>query len=60
MIANANEYSAFLEGTATNDELRTILKTMLIDSKLMMTLNLAACITDKNNHTRHYDFGRDI
>lgn len=53
MIVNANAYSAFLEGTATNDELRTILETMLKNPKLMMTLNLAACITDNNKGTRH-------
>mgnify|MGYP003514699704 CR=1 FL=1 len=48
IILNANAYSAFLEGTATKEEMREILKTMLEDSKLMMTLNLAACISDNS------------
>lgn len=48
MIVNANAYSAFLDGTATNEEVRTILETMLKNPRLMMTLNLAACITDSN------------
>lgn len=45
MICNANMYSAFLEGKATKDEMRTILKKMMRDSRLMMKLNLAATVT---------------
>ena len=44
MICNANEYSAFLEGKSTKDEMRTILKKMIRDSRLMMRLNLAAIV----------------
>ena len=47
MICNANVYSAFLEGKATKDEMRTILKKMMRDSRLMMKLNLAATVTSK-------------
>lgn len=47
MINNANVYSAFLEGKATKDEMRTILKKMMRDSKLMLKLNLAATVTCK-------------
>lgn len=47
MICNANVYSAFLEGKATKDEIRTILKKMMRDSRLMMKLNLAATVTSK-------------
>ena len=47
MICNANVYSAFLEGEATKDEMRTILKKMMRDSRLMMKLNLAATVTSK-------------
>lgn len=43
-ICNANVYSAFLEGKATKEEMRTILKKMMRDSRLMMTLNLAAAV----------------
>ena len=46
MICNANVYSAFLEGKATKDEMRTILKKMMRDSRLMMKLNLAATLTN--------------
>ena len=45
MICNANVYSAFLEGKATNDEMRVILKKMMRDSRLMMKLNLAATVS---------------
>ena len=45
MISNANVYSAFLEGKATKDEMRTILKKMMRDSRLMMKLNLAATVS---------------
>lgn len=45
MICNANLYSAFLEGKATKDEMRAILKKMMRDSRLMMKLNLAATVT---------------
>ena len=48
MIFNANVYSAFLEGKATKDEMRTILKKMMRDSRLIMMLNLAATAT--NSH----------
>ena len=47
MICNANVYSAFLEGKATNDEMRTILKKMMRDSRLMMKLNLAATVSNR-------------
>ena len=45
MICNANLYSAFLEGKATKDEMRTILKKLMRDSKLMMKINLAATVS---------------
>lgn len=45
MICNANVYSAFLEGKATKDEMRTILKKMMRDYRLMMKLNLAATVS---------------
>lgn len=45
MICNANVYSAFLEGKATQDEMRTVLKTMMRDTRLMMKLNLAATVS---------------
>lgn len=48
MICNANVYSAFLEGKATKEEMRTILKKMMRDSRLMMTLNLAATVSSIN------------
>jgi plasmid stability protein len=48
MICNANVYSAFLEGKATKDEMRTILKKMMRDSRLMMKLNLAATVSNIN------------
>ena len=44
MICNANVYSAFLEGKATKDEMRTILKKMMRDSRLILKLNLAAAV----------------
>lgn len=47
MICNANVYSAFLEGKATKDEMRTILKKMVRDSRLMMKLNLAAAVSSR-------------
>ena len=47
MISNANVYSAFLEGKATKDEMRTILKKMMRDSRLMMKLNLAATVSNR-------------
>lgn len=56
MICNANVYSAFLEGKATKDEMRAILKKMMRDSRLMMKLNLAATVSsiktkEKDNFT---------
>ena len=48
MICNANVYSAFLEGKATKEEMCTILKKMMRDSRLMMKLNLAATVTNRN------------
>jgi hypothetical protein len=45
MICNANVYSAFLEGKATKEEMRNILRKMMRDSRLMMKLNLAATVT---------------
>lgn len=45
MICNANLYSAFLEGKATKDEMRTILKKLMRDPKLMMKINLAATVS---------------
>lgn len=47
MIYNANVYSAFLEGRATKDEMHTILKKMMRDSRLMMKLNLAAAVSSR-------------
>ena len=47
MICNANVYAAFLEGKATKDEMRTILKKMMRDSRLMMKLNLAATVSNR-------------
>lgn len=44
MISNANAYSAFLVGKATKEEICAILKNMMHDSRLMMTLNLAASV----------------
>ena len=52
MICNANVYSAFLEGKATKDEMRTILKKMMRDSRLMMKLNLAATVNGKKDKRR--------
>ena len=48
MICNANVYAAFLEGKATKDEMRAILKKMMRDSRLMMKLNLAATVSSIN------------
>ena len=45
MICNANLYSAFLEGKATKDEMRTIRKKLMRDSELMMKINLAATVS---------------
>jgi len=47
MICNANVYSAFLEGKATEDEMCIILKKMMRDSRLMMKLNLAAAVSSR-------------
>ena len=47
IIFNANVYSAFLEGKATKDEMHTILKKMMRDSRLMMKLNLAATVSNR-------------
>ena len=44
LICNANAYSAFIEGKATNEEICAILEKMMHDSHLMMTLNLAASV----------------
>ena len=59
MICNANVYSAFLEGKATKDEMRTILKKMMRDSRLMMKLNLAAAVSSRKKKdekiVRQYD-----
>lgn len=49
MICNANVYSAFLEERATKEEMCEILKEMMNDSHLIMTLNLAASV----NITKH-------
>ena len=45
MIRNANLYSAFLEGKVTKHEMRTILKKLMRDPKLMMKINLAATVS---------------
>ena len=45
IICNANAYSAFLDGKATDEEICSILKKMMNDSRLMMTLNLAASVS---------------
>lgn len=45
IICNANAYSAFLDGKATDEEICSILKKMMHDSRLMMTLNLAASVS---------------
>lgn len=52
MTCNANVYSAFLEGKATKDEMSTILKKMMRDSRLMMKLNLAAAVSSRKKKTR--------
>lgn len=46
MICNANVCSAFLEGKATMEEMRTILERMMRDPRLMMKLNLAATVAN--------------
>ena len=46
MICNANVYSAFLEGKATEKEMRTILKKLIRDSRLIARLNLAATVSN--------------
>lgn len=51
MICNANEYCAFLEGKATNEEISEILNKMMHDSRLMMTLNLAASVNSLSHCT---------
>ena len=52
MTCNANVYSAFLEGKATKDEMSTLLKKMMRDSRLMMKLNLAAAVSSRKKKTR--------
>ena len=41
---NANLYAAFLEGNATKDENRIVLKRMIRSTRLIMELNLASAI----------------
>ena len=41
---NANLYAAFLEGKATKDENRIVLKRMIRSTRLIMELNLASAI----------------
>lgn len=48
MICNANVYSSFLEGRATKDEMCSVLKKMMRNPQLIMTLNLAAAVTNPN------------
>lgn len=45
VIGNANVYSAYLEGKANKDETCAILKKMIRDHRLMMTLNIAATVS---------------
>ena len=45
---NANVYAAFLEGKASKDEPRAILKKMMCSPRLMMELNLAAAAFSMN------------
>lgn len=52
MIYNANMYSTFLEGKATKEEMCTILKKMMRDSRLMMKLNLAATVSSRKKKTK--------
>lgn len=52
MICNANAYSAFLEGKATKEETCAILKNMMHDSRLVMTLNLAASVNITSKTTK--------
>lgn len=47
MLCNANLYAAFIEGTATKDERRIVMKRMLRDSRLILRLNMAAAITNQ-------------
>lgn len=42
---NANDYSAFLEGVASKQEMLMIMKKMMKDSMLIMALNLAASVS---------------
>lgn len=42
IILDENLYSAFLEGKATQDEVRAVMEEMLCDSQLILKLNLAA------------------
>lgn len=52
MICNANAYSAFLEERATNEEICEILKEMMNDSHLIMTLNLAASVNTSSHKNK--------
>lgn len=45
VIGNANVYSAYLEGEANKDETCAILKKMICDDRLMLTLNIAATVS---------------
>lgn len=45
VIGNANVYSAYLEGKANKDETCAILKKMIRDDRLMLTLNIAATVS---------------
>ena len=47
MIMKTNEYAAFLEGIATQEETRQIYKKMIRDSGFIAILNLAAAIRCK-------------
>ena len=50
IICNANVYSAFLEGKATKDEMRMVMRKMMRDPRLMMKLNLAAAVISRREH----------
>lgn len=52
MICNANAYCAFLEGKATKEEICEILNKMMHDSRLMMTLNLAASVNLSSHNNK--------
>ena len=52
MICNANAYSAFLEERATKEEMCEILKEMMNDSHLIMTLNLAASVNTSSHKNK--------